>query len=97
MNIIIIKKTIHNKQFNELHNQKNSITNNECFIFLKKDFPTKHYIINVVRDNNGYIENNVYNKYDNIIFNNTNNTTKHINNHINDVTNNNNKINKITM
>ena len=47
----------------------------------------------MVRDNNGYIENNVYNKYDNIIFNNTNNTTKHINNHSNDVTNNY-KINK---
>ena len=46
------------------------------------------------RSNNGYIENNVYKKYDNRIFNHTSNITKHINNHSNDVTDSC-KINKI--
>ena len=47
------------------------------------------------RSDNGYIENNVYTKYDNIIFNNTINITKHINNHSDDATNNY-KVNQIS-
>ena len=46
------------------------------------------------RSNNDYIENSLYEKYDNRTFNNTSNITKHINNYSNDVTNNC-KINKI--
>ena len=40
------------------------------------------------RSNNDFVEHNVYKKYDNRTFNNTNNITKHINNHSNDVINN---------
>ena len=40
------------------------------------------------RSNNDYIEHNVYKKYDNRTFNNTNNVTRHINNHSNGATNN---------
>ena len=47
------------------------------------------------RSNNGYIANNVYKKYGNRTFNNTNSITKHINNYSNDVTNNY-KINEIS-
>ena len=47
---------------------------------------TKHYITNVIRRNNDYTENNVYNKYENRTFNYTNNITKHINNHSNGAT-----------
>ena len=65
----------------------NSITNTES-VFNIKNFSTKHYITNVFRSNNGYIEHNVYKKYDNRTFNNTNTITKHTNNHSNDVTNN---------
>ena len=72
----------------------NSITNIENVLNMKKDFSTKQYITNAFRCNNGYIENDVYKKYDNRIFNNTNIITKHMNNHSNDVTNNY-KINKL--
>ena len=40
------------------------------------------------RHNSDYIENNLFKKYDNRTFNNTNNIIKQINNHSNDVTNN---------
>ena len=47
------------------------------------------------RSDSGYVEHNLYNKYGNITFNNTNTIYKHINNYSNDVTNNY-KINKIS-
>ena len=53
-----------------------------------QNFSTKHSITNVFRSNNDYTGNNLYKKYDNRTFNNTNNITKHINNYSNDVTNN---------
>ena len=46
------------------------------------------------RSNSDYIGNNVCKEYDNRIFNNTNNITKHVNDHSNDVTNSH-KVNKI--
>ena len=46
-----------------------------------------NYISNNYKSQIGYIDNNLYKKYD-IIFKNTNNITKHINNYSNDVTNN---------
>ena len=49
-----------------------------------KDFSTKHYITNVSRSNNDYVENDLYKRYDNRAFNNTNNITNHRNNHSND-------------
>ena len=57
-------------------------------------FSTKNYISNNYESQVGYIGNNIYKKYVNRIFNNTNNITKHINNYSNDVTNNY-KMNKI--
>ena len=55
---------------------------------IKQDLSTTHYITNVFRSNSDYIGNNVYKRYDNRTFNNTNGITKHINSHSNDVTNN---------
>ena len=62
---------------------------------IKKDFYTKHYITHVFRSNSDYLEHNVCKGYGNIIVNNTDNITKHINNQDNDVTNNY-QINKIS-
>ena len=77
--------------------QRNSITNTENVSNIKKDFSTTHYITNVFRSNHDYIENHLYKRSDNRIFNNTNNITKHINNHSNGATNNYkaNKINNV--
>ena len=74
--------------------KKNIITNNDNILNIKKDFSTKNYITNILRSSNDYIEHNLYKKYDNRTFNNTNNTYKHINNYNNDITNNY-KINRI--
>ena len=73
--------------------KENSTTNNGNVLNVNKDFSTKHYITNAVR-NNDYIENNLYKKYDNRTINETENITKHMNNYSNDVTHNY-KINKI--
>ena len=74
--------------------KKNIITNNDNILNIKKDFSTKNYITNILRSSYDNVEHNLYKKYDNRTFNNTNNTYKHINNYNNDVTNNY-KINKI--
>ena len=66
---------------------KNSITNTENVLNIRKDFSTKHGITNVFRSNNDYMGNNTYKKYGNRAFNNTDNITKHVNNYRNDVTN----------
>ena len=60
----------------------------------KKDFSTNKYISNNYKSQIDYIENNLYKKQDNRIFNHTSNITTHINNYSNDVTNSYN-INKI--
>ena len=74
--------------------KRNSINNTENALNIKKGFSTKNYISNSHKPQIGYIENNLYKKQDNRIFNNTSNITKHINSYSNDVTNNY-KINKI--
>ena len=56
------------------------------FLNIKKDFSTKHYVTNVFRSNNDYIENKSHKKYDNRTFNKTENVTKHIHNYSNNVT-----------
>ena len=53
----------------------------------KKDFSTNKYICNNYKWQIGYIDNNLYKKQDNKIFNDTNNITKHNNNYSNGVTN----------
>ena len=84
---LFIIKTNHNIQLNELHSQKEFITNNEHALTIKKDFSTKHYITNVFRSNSDYVEHNVYKKYDIRTFKNTSNISKHFNNYSNAVTN----------
>jgi hypothetical protein len=75
--------------------KKNIITNNDNILNIKKDFSTKNYITNILRSSYDNIEHNLYKKYDNRTFNNTNNTYKHINNYNNDITNNY-KINRVS-
>ena len=53
-----------------------------------KDFLTKNYRSNNYKSQIDYVENSLYKKQDNRIFNNTNIITKRINNYSNDVTNN---------
>ena len=65
----------------------NSITNTEHVLTIKKAF-LRSIILQMRLEAITVIENNVYNKYDNRIFNITNNITKHMNNHSNDPTNN---------
>ena len=72
----------------------NSITNDEHVSNIKMT-STKHYTTNAFRSNDNYTGNKLYKKYDSIALNNTENTTKHINNYSNDVTNSY-KINRIT-
>ena len=52
---------------------------------LKKTF-TKNYISNNYTSQIDCIENNLYKKHGNIIFNNTNNISKHLSKYSNDVT-----------
>ena len=88
------KQYIHNSIVNNI-TKKNTINNNDNVLNIKKDYSYKTYITNNHKSQIGYIENNLYKKYDNRIFNNTNNIHKHINLHSNDVTNNY-KINKVS-
>ena len=74
--------------------RNNSINNTENILNVKNDVSTKIYISNNYKSQTDYIEDNIYKKQDNIICNNTNNITTHINNYSNDVANNY-KINKI--
>ena len=60
-----------------------------------KNSSTKNYISNNYKSQIGYIENNLYKKQGNIIFNNTNNITKHIDKYSSGVTNNY-KVNKVS-
>ena len=80
------------KQFitNSLTNyitKNNTINNTENIFNVKTDFSTENSISNNYKSQIGYIENNLYKKQDNRIFNNTSNITKHINNYSNDVAN----------
>ena len=96
MNNISIKRKqyINNSIVNNI--TKRNITNdNDSVLNIKKDYSYKAYITNSHKSHIGYIENNLYKKQDNIIFNNTNNIHKHINLHSNDVTKNY-KINKVS-
>ena len=85
--IFTIKKQFITNGLTNYIYKKSSIHNNENVSNIE-DFSTKHYITNAFRSSNDYIGNNVYKKYDNRTFNNTNHTSKHINNYSNDVINN---------
>ena len=87
------KKQIITNSLTNYVTKNNNIINNGKVLNVR-DFSTKHYITNVFRSNNDYIENILYKEYGSRTFNATENITKHINNYSNDVTNNY-KINKI--
>ena len=87
------KQYINNSITNNI-TKKNIINNNDNVLNIKKDYSYKTYVTNNHKSHIGYIENNLYKKFDNRVFNNTNNIHKYINNFSNDVTNNY-KINKI--
>ena len=93
ISIIINKQFINNSIINNI-TTNNTINNTEHILNVKKYFSTKNYISNNYTSHNDYIEHNLYKKHGNIIFNNTNNISKHINNYSNYVTNTY-KINKI--
>ena len=91
--IFLTEQYLHKKQYinNSIINnitKKNIINNNDNVLNIKKDYSYKTYITNNHKSHIGYIENNLYKKSDNRVFNNTNNIHKHINLHNNDVTNN---------
>ena len=70
MIIIIIKQLITSNLTNYI-TKRNSITNNEHVLNVNKDFSTKNYISKNYNSHIDYIENNLYKKHSNIIFNNT--------------------------
>ena len=74
--------------------KKNIINNNENVLKVK-DYSYKTHVSNNYKSHIGYVGNNRYKKQDNITFNSTNNTYKHINQYSTDVFNNY-KINKNT-
>ena len=88
------KQYITNNITNNISKQ-NNIVNSENILNIKKDYSTKQYITNNFKFHSDYLENNLYKKYDNRIFNNTNNIQKNINTYDNDISNSY-KINKIT-
>ena len=55
-------------------------------MFLIFGFSTKHYITNVLSNNNGYIGHIIYKECCTRVSHNTNHIIKHVNNQINDVT-----------
>ena len=81
------KQNINNSIINNI-TKKNIINNNDNVLNLKKDYSYKTYITNNYKSQIAYVENNLYKKQDNRIFNNTNNNHKHINQYSTDVFNN---------
>ena len=65
----------------------NTIYNNEHVLNLKRYYSSKNYISNNHKSQVAYAENNLYKRYDNITFDNTNNISKNIHQNTTDVVN----------
>ena len=77
--------------FNQTQNINNSIINNKTKNNVTnniEDYPYKTYTSNNYKSQTAYVEHKIYKIYDNRVFNNTNNTYKHVNQYSTDVFNN---------
>ena len=68
-----------------IHNIPKNTTNNTGNVLRVKDYPYKTYISNNFKSQIAFAENNIFKRYDNITFNNTNNICKHVNQYPTDV------------
>ena len=64
-----------------------AISNNGHVLNYKQDYPSKNFISNKYTSQNAYVENNLYKRSGNILFNNTNNISNIINQYTTDVVN----------
>ena len=85
MNNFHKRQNINNNIINGI--TKKNIINNNGNVLNVKDYSYKTYVSNNCISHAGYFENNLYKKQDDITFNNTNNTYKHINQYSTDVFN----------
>ena len=80
------KQNVNNSSINNL-TKRHTINNTEDVLNVK-DCPYNTYISNNYKSQIAYVENNRHKRYDNRVYNNTNNIYKHVNQYSTDVLNN---------